>query len=118
MSYKNLLIALGGEQRQLHIAAIPPVVTEERVATECREMLRWSPALTDRMPKGHLQRGAIVCLCIKLLSYVPHEFTASLKLAGLNAGNISSCALVWRTKAVYVSGKWEAAGLDFSSILY
>lgn len=117
MLYKNLLIALGGEQRQLHITAIPPVVTEERVATECREMLRWSPALTDRKPKGHLQRSAIVCLCIKFFSYVPHEFTASLKLAGLNAENISSCA-VWRTKAVYLSGKWEAAGLDFSSILY
>lgn len=56
-------------------------------------MLRWSAAPPDGEPKGHLHRRAIVWRCIKLF-YVPHEFTGSLRLAGLEAEN-RSCAL-WR----------------------
>lgn len=71
----------------------------ERAVIDCRDMLRWSaapsPVLTGSQ-KTICSAGAIVWPCIKLF-YVPHEFTASLKLAGLQAGEFIMCTAV-RTK--------------------
>lgn len=87
------------EQRQHRSVSTCGRSTEGGDWLQRHAQMERSPPLTGSQ-RAICSAGAIVPLCIKLF-YVPHEFTASLKLAGLQAEGIS-WALWRRTKAVLV----------------